>query len=83
MYLKVISEQVSHHPPMVAQHCDGRGWRCWQEFTMSSKFRGKYLQVIPLGEYHLEFDGSGQSDSTVQLVLRVDYHIVTNPVVTF
>lgn len=28
---------------------------------MSSKFRGKYLQVIPLGEYHLEFDGSGQS----------------------
>ncbi|KZS07572.1 Oxysterol-binding protein 1 [Daphnia magna] len=56
---KVISEQVSHHPPMVAQHCEGRGWRCWQEFTMSSKFRGKYLQVIPLGEYHLEFDGSG------------------------
>lgn len=45
---------------MVAQHCEGRGWRCWQEFTMSSKFRGKYLQVIPLGEYHLEFDGSGK-----------------------
>ena len=44
---------------MVAQHCDGRGWRCWQEFTMSSKFRGKYLQVIPLGISHLEFTGSG------------------------
>lgn len=40
-----ISEQVSHHPPMVAQYCEGRAWRCWQEFTMTSKFRGKYLQV--------------------------------------
>lgn len=56
---KSIAEQVSHHPPMVAQFCQGRGWRCWQEFTMSSKFRGKYLQVIPLGIAHLEFDSSG------------------------
>jgi len=56
---RVLSEQVSHHPPMVAQHCEGRGWRCWQEFTMSSKFRGKYLQVIPLGISHLEFNDSG------------------------
>lgn len=56
---KMISEQVSHHPPMVAQHCEGRGWKCWQEFTMSSKFRGKYLQVIPLGIAHLEFTATG------------------------
>ncbi|KAJ9599602.1 hypothetical protein L9F63_009919, partial [Diploptera punctata] len=56
---KVISEQVSHHPPMVAQYCEGREWRCWQEFTMASKFRGKYLQVIPLGTAHLEFVSSG------------------------
>jgi len=54
-----ISEQVSHHPPMAAQYCTGRGWNCWQEFTMSSKFRGKYLQVIPLGIAHLHFPKSG------------------------
>ncbi|XP_067015224.1 oxysterol-binding protein 1 isoform X2 [Anabrus simplex] len=54
-----LSEQVSHHPPMVAQFCEGREWRCWQEFTMASKFRGKYLQVIPLGTAHLEFNNSG------------------------
>lgn len=53
---KAISEQVSHHPPMVAQHCEGKRWKCWQEFTMGSKFRGKYLQVIPLGMAHLVFD---------------------------
>ncbi|XP_077551516.1 oxysterol binding protein [Haemaphysalis longicornis] len=55
---RAISEQVSHHPPMLAQHCEGRGWRCWQEFSMSSKFRGKYLQVVPLGVVHLELGGS-------------------------
>ena len=42
---RVIAEQVSHHPPMAAIHCEGRQWTCWQEFTMTSKFRGKYLQV--------------------------------------
>ncbi|XP_043239908.1 oxysterol-binding protein 1-like isoform X2 [Amphibalanus amphitrite] len=57
---RVISEQVSHHPPMVAQHCEGdAGWECYQEFTMSSKFRGKYLQVIPLGISHLHFPKTG------------------------
>ncbi|XP_076644475.1 oxysterol binding protein isoform X3 [Halictus rubicundus] len=57
---RAISEQVSHHPPMLAQHCEGRKWRCWQEFTMASKFRGKYLQVIPLGTAHLEMEGGMQ-----------------------
>ncbi|XP_013788509.2 oxysterol-binding protein 1-like [Limulus polyphemus] len=56
---RCISEQVSHHPPMLAQYCEGRGWTCWQEFSMSSKFRGKYLQIIPLGIAHLEFTSTG------------------------
>ena len=47
---------------MVAQHCEGdAGWECYQEFTMSSKFRGKYLQVIPLGISHLHFPKTGES----------------------
>nr|XP_045616537.1 oxysterol-binding protein 1-like isoform X3 [Procambarus clarkii] len=57
---RAISEQVSHHPPIVAQYVEGcSGWRSWQEFSMSSKFRGKYLQIIPLGIAHLHFDHSG------------------------
>ncbi|CAG9833261.1 unnamed protein product [Diabrotica balteata] len=52
---RVINEQVSHHPPMVAQYCEGRSWVCFQEFTMTSKFRGKYLQIIPLGYAQVEF----------------------------
>ncbi|CAK1590392.1 unnamed protein product [Parnassius mnemosyne] len=57
---RAISEQVSHHPPMVAQFCEGQaGWQCWQEFTMTTKFRGKYLQVIPLGGASAMFLNSG------------------------
>lgn len=33
---RCVSEQVSHHPPMAAQFCEGKGWRSWQEFTMSN-----------------------------------------------
>ncbi|KAK9874161.1 hypothetical protein WA026_002516 [Henosepilachna vigintioctopunctata] len=55
---RVISEQVAHHPPMVAQYSEGKSWRCWQEFTLTSKFRGKYLQIIPLGSSTCEFNDS-------------------------
>ncbi|XP_075591788.1 LOW QUALITY PROTEIN: oxysterol-binding protein 1 [Dermatophagoides farinae] len=56
---KCISEQVSHHPPMLAQHCQARDWNCWREFSMTSKFRGKYLLINPLDITHLEFPASG------------------------
>ncbi|XP_069989946.1 oxysterol-binding protein 1 isoform X11 [Penaeus vannamei] len=57
---RALNEQVSHHPPIVAQYVEGTsGWHSWQEFSMSSKFRGKYLQIIPLGIAHLKFLASG------------------------
>lgn len=43
--------QVSHHPPAAAHHViSQRGWTLWQEITIASKFRGKYLSIMPLGE---------------------------------
>lgn len=55
-----ISEQVGHHPPGFAFHAESvKDWAFYQEFTMSSKFRGQYLQVVPLGTSHLEFKKSG------------------------
>ncbi|XP_011494145.1 PREDICTED: oxysterol-binding protein 1 isoform X2 [Ceratosolen solmsi marchali] len=70
-----VTEQVSHHPPMVAQFCEGRNWRCWQEFTMGSKFRGKYLQVIPLGTAHLEFK-TGNHHYTWRKVTTTVHNII-------
>ncbi|XP_045468816.1 oxysterol-binding protein 1 isoform X2 [Harmonia axyridis] len=73
---KVINEQVSHHPPMVAQFCEGRGWTCWQEFTMTSKFRGKYLQIIPLGSAFCEFKESNNKYSWRKVTTTVHNIIV-------
>uniref|UniRef100_A0A8C7FIY1 Oxysterol-binding protein n=1 Tax=Oncorhynchus kisutch TaxID=8019 RepID=A0A8C7FIY1_ONCKI len=55
-----ICEQVSHHPPAAAHHVmSQRGWTLWQEITIDSKFRGKYISVMPLGCIHLQFHSSG------------------------
>lgn len=57
---RCMSEQVSHHPPGFALHAESlKDWVYYQEFTMSSKFRGQYLQIIPLGTSHLEFKKTG------------------------
>lgn len=73
---RCLSEQVSHHPPMAAQFCEGRGWRSWQEFTMTSKFRGKYIQVVPLGNAHVEFTASGNKFSWRKVTTTVHNIIV-------
>ena len=45
--------QVSHHPPAAAHHViSDRGWTLRQEITVASKFRGKYLSIMPLGTIH-------------------------------
>jgi len=73
---RCIAEQVLHHPPMVAQHCRSEhGWTCWQEFTMASKFKGKYLEVEPLGITHLQFAKSG-NHYTWRKVKTVVHNIV-------
>ncbi|EGD82016.1 hypothetical protein PTSG_02701 [Salpingoeca rosetta] len=50
---RALLEQVSHHPPIAAFHSESDDWIFWQEFSMDSKFRGKYLEVIPTGVSHL------------------------------
>ncbi|KAH1019049.1 hypothetical protein HUJ05_006714 [Dendroctonus ponderosae] len=73
---RCFSEQVSHHPPIVAQYCEGAEWHCWQEFTMTSKFRGKYLQIIPLGSAQAEFLKSGNKYSWRKVTTTVHNIIV-------
>ncbi|XP_078083033.1 oxysterol-binding protein 2-like isoform X5 [Mustelus asterias] len=55
-----LCEQVSHHPPAAAHHVYSKhGWTLWQEITIASKFRGKYLSIMPLGTIHLQFNCGG------------------------
>ncbi|CAB1345015.1 unnamed protein product, partial [Coregonus sp. 'balchen'] len=54
-----LCEQVSHHPPAAAHHVfSDRGWILRQEIAVSSKFRGKYLSIMPLGTIHAIFEKS-------------------------
>uniref|UniRef100_A0A0C9S939 TSA: Wollemia nobilis Ref_Wollemi_Transcript_9503_3010 transcribed RNA sequence n=1 Tax=Wollemia nobilis TaxID=56998 RepID=A0A0C9S939_9CONI len=54
--LRFISEKVSHHPMIVACHCEGRGWKFWADSNLKSKFWGRSIQLDPEGVLTLEFD---------------------------
>ncbi|KAL0541316.1 hypothetical protein IC582_021358 [Cucumis melo] len=54
--LKFFSEKVSHHPMVVACHCEGKGWRFWGDSNLKSKFWGRSIQLDPVGLLTLEFD---------------------------
>ena len=48
--------QVSHHPMVMACHCEGKGWKFWGESNLKSKFWGQSIQLDPDGVLTLEFD---------------------------
>ncbi|XP_058179222.1 oxysterol-binding protein-related protein 1C-like isoform X2 [Rhododendron vialii] len=54
--LRFVSEKVSHHPTIVACHCEGRGWKFWGDSNLKSKFWGRSIQLDPVGVLSLEFD---------------------------
>ncbi|XP_054820545.1 oxysterol-binding protein-related protein 1B-like isoform X2 [Prosopis cineraria] len=53
---RFISEKVSHHPMVVACHCEGGGWKFWGDGNLKSKFRGRSIQLDPVGLLTVEFD---------------------------
>ncbi|XP_061967743.1 oxysterol-binding protein-related protein 1C-like isoform X2 [Populus nigra] len=54
--LRFFSEKVSHHPMIVACHCEGTGWKFWGDSNLRSKFWGRSIQLDPVGVLTLEFD---------------------------
>ncbi len=50
---RYISEQVSHHPPISACHCEAANYSLWAEVNVSSKFWGKSMELTPEGHTHL------------------------------
>lgn len=54
--VRFISEKVSHHPMIVACHCEGRGWKFWGDSNLKSKFWGRSIQLDPVGVLTVEFD---------------------------
>ncbi|XP_070671001.1 oxysterol-binding protein-related protein 1C-like isoform X2 [Malus domestica] len=54
--LRFFSEKVSHHPMIIACHCEGQGWKFWGDSNLKSKFWGRSIQLDPVGVLTLEFD---------------------------
>ncbi|XP_042436507.1 oxysterol-binding protein-related protein 1D-like isoform X3 [Zingiber officinale] len=54
--LRFISEKVSHHPMVVACHCDGRGWTFCGDSNLKGKFWGRSIQLDPIGILTLQFE---------------------------
>ncbi|XP_028804389.1 oxysterol-binding protein-related protein 2A [Neltuma alba] len=54
--IRFFSEKVSHHPTLIACHCEGRGWKFWGDSNIHSKFWGRSIQLDPVGVLSVEFD---------------------------
>ncbi|RLM60735.1 oxysterol-binding protein-related protein 2A-like [Panicum miliaceum] len=54
--VRFFTEKVSHHPMLIACHCEGKGWKFWGDSNLKSKFWGQSIQVEPVGILTVEFD---------------------------
>ncbi|KAI5087243.1 oxysterol binding protein-like 3a isoform X1, partial [Silurus meridionalis] len=50
---RFISEQVSHHPPVSACHCESKNFTLWQDVRWRNKFWGKSMEIVPMGTTHI------------------------------
>uniref|UniRef100_A0A8C4R8F3 Oxysterol-binding protein n=1 Tax=Eptatretus burgeri TaxID=7764 RepID=A0A8C4R8F3_EPTBU len=50
---KFHAEQVSHHPPISACHCESRNFNFWQDIRWKNKFWGKSMEIVPEGTVHV------------------------------
>ncbi|XP_077304226.1 oxysterol-binding protein-related protein 6 isoform X5 [Lithobates pipiens] len=46
---RFFSEQVSHHPPVSACHCESKNFVFWQDIRWKNKFWGKSMEILPFG----------------------------------
>ncbi|XP_006866747.1 PREDICTED: oxysterol-binding protein-related protein 6 isoform X4 [Chrysochloris asiatica] len=46
---RFFSEQVSHHPPVSACHCESKNFVFWQDIRWKNKFWGKSMEILPVG----------------------------------
>ncbi|KAM6934710.1 oxysterol-binding protein-related protein 6 isoform 2-T2 [Xenentodon cancila] len=54
-----FSEQVSHHPPISACHCESKNFTFWQDVRWKNKFWGKSMEILPIGSVNLSIPRFG------------------------
>lgn len=61
---------------MAAFHCESDLWYTWFDFSISTKFRGRYLQIKVNGVCHLVFRKTGHHYTWTKIPLTVHNIIV-------
>ncbi|XP_075036653.1 oxysterol-binding protein-related protein 6 isoform X2 [Mixophyes fleayi] len=56
---RFLSEQVSHHPPISACHCESKNFVFWQDVRWKNKFWGKSMEILPFGTVNVMFPKYG------------------------
>jgi hypothetical protein len=56
---RVISEQVSHHPPISAINCEHEKFYFWGSVNVKSSFKGTHLNCVVIGNYHVIIKNTG------------------------
>uniref|UniRef100_A0A673ZIS3 Oxysterol-binding protein n=1 Tax=Salmo trutta TaxID=8032 RepID=A0A673ZIS3_SALTR len=56
---RFIAEQVSHHPPVSACHCDSNNFTFWQDVQWKNKFWGKSMEIVRMGTTHVTLPAFG------------------------
>uniref|UniRef100_A0A672MD05 Oxysterol-binding protein n=1 Tax=Sinocyclocheilus grahami TaxID=75366 RepID=A0A672MD05_SINGR len=54
-----FSEQVSHHPPISACHCESQNFTFWQDVRWKNKFWGKSMEILPIGTVNVMLPSYG------------------------
>ncbi|XP_067891607.1 oxysterol-binding protein-related protein 6 isoform X3 [Heterodontus francisci] len=50
---RFFAEQVSHHPPISACHCESKKFVFWQDVRWKNKFWGKSMEILPIGRVNV------------------------------
>ena len=56
---RIVCEQVSHHPPISAMHCDHSQFTYSGSVNVKTSFKGTHLLVTPVGSYHVRLNDRG------------------------
>jgi len=55
-----LGEQVSHHPPIGACHCENNNWKFWESQCLKSKFTGNSLDCSVVGSNNVLIKSTGE-----------------------
>ncbi|XP_067843723.1 oxysterol-binding protein-related protein 6 isoform X2 [Heptranchias perlo] len=50
---RFFAEQVSHHPPISACHCESKKFVFCQDIRLKNKFWGKSMEILPVGRVNV------------------------------